>query len=297
VGPPYQSASGGDSRGSFLWNMTITSTTRSKHPYCKNLTRRSIRDCHNLEQAGLSTNTLAVFSNQWAADVARASYSFDERKLRVIPYGANLFTTPDAGDIAQFLSRRYARKCELLFVGLNWECKEAQIAIEATSVLRKRGIDARLTLVGCLPPRGFSLPEYVTITGKIDKTTQEGQDVLTALYAQSHFLILPTRADCAAISLAEASAHGVPSLSTNVGGNSTLVKNGVNGHLFPLEAEPAEYALQLLGNSGLYSAMCWSSFKRFQAELNWDVAVSRLMTEINTVLQPVGGQYECSPAS
>ena len=144
------------------------------------------------------------------------------------------------------------------------------------------------------------MPDYVTITGKIDKTTQEGQDALAALYAQSHFLILPTRAECAAISLAEASAHGVPSLSTDVGGNSTLVKNGVNGRLFPVEAEPAdyaEYALQLLSDSRLYSAMCWSSFERFQTELNWDVAVSRLMAEINTVLQPAGGQYECSPAS
>jgi glycosyltransferase involved in cell wall biosynthesis len=285
---------------SIFWGDTTVAGVMNEYPYYKNLTKRSIRDCHNSEQAALDTSTLAVFSNQWAADVARASYSFDERKLRVIPYGANLLTTPDADDIAQFLSRRHARECELLFVGLNWERKGAQIAIETTSVLRKRGIDAHLTLVGCVPPHGFSVPDYVTITGKIDKTTQEGQDALAALYAQSHLLILPTRAECAAISLAEASAHGVPSLSTDVGGNSTLVKNGVNGHLFPLEAEPADYAgyaLQLLGDSRKYSAMCWNSFERFQAELNWDVAVSRLMTEINTVLQPTGGQYECSPAS
>jgi glycosyltransferase involved in cell wall biosynthesis len=285
---------------SIFWGDTTVAGVLNKYPYYKNLTKRSIRDCHNSEQAALTTSKLAVFSNQWAADVACASYSFDESKLRVIPYGANLLTTPDVDDIAQFLRRRHARECELLFVGLDWERKGAQVAIEATSVLRTRGIDAHLTLVGCVPPRGFSLPEYVTITGRIDKTTQEGQNVLTALYAQSHLLILPTRAECAAVALAEASAHGVPSLSTNVGGNSTLVKNGVNGHLFPLEAEPAdyaEYALQLLGDSRLYSAMCWSSFERFQAELNWDVAVSRLMTEINTVLQPVGGQYECSPAS
>ena len=285
---------------SVFWGDTTVAGVLDRYPYYKNLTKRSIRDCHHLEQAALDTSTLAVFSNQWAADVARASYSFDERKLRVIPYGANLLTTPDADDIAQFLSRRHARECDLLLVGLNWERKGAQIAIEATSVLRKRGIDAHLTLVGCVPPHGFSVPDYVTITGKIDKTTQQGQDALAALYAQSHFLILPTRAECAAISLAEASAYGVPSLSTDVGGNSTLVKNGVNGHLFPLEAEPAdyaEYALRLLDNSRLYSAMCRSSFERFQAELNWDVAVSRLMTEINTVLQPTGGHYECSPAS
>lgn len=283
---------------SIFWADTTVAGVLGKYPYYKNLTKRSIRDCHNLEQAALNTSALAVFSNQWAADVACASYSFDQRKLRVIPYGANLFKTPAADDIAQFLPRRRAKECELLFVGFDWERKGAQIAIEVSSVLRARGIDARLTLVGCVPPRGLRLPAYVTVTGRIDKSTREGQNMLEALYEQSHFLILPTRADCAAVSLAEASAYGLPSLSTDVGGNSTLVKNGINGHLFPLEAEPAEYAeyaFRLLGDSSGYSAMCWNSFKRFQSELNWDVAVSRFMTEINTLLQLTGGQYECAP--
>jgi glycosyltransferase involved in cell wall biosynthesis len=160
-------------------------------------------------------------------------------------------------------------------------------------------VNARLTMVGCVPPPGISLPQYVTTIGKIDKAKEVEQNVLTALYMQSRFLILPSRAESAAVSLAEASSHGVPSVSTDVGGNSSLVKNGVNGPLFPLEAPGADYvnyALQLLGDECIYSEICWSSFKRYQSELNWDVAASRLMREISVELQLAGGQYACSPA-
>ena len=283
-----------------FWGDTTVAGVIGQYSYYRNVTARSLRDCHTLEQAALRSSTLAIFSNQWAADVARSHYSFDERKLRVIPYGANLFTIPDSGDIAHFLTLRSRRECELLFVGLDWKRKGAEIAVEATSILRRMGVDAHLTLVGAVPPPSYVLPDYVTLTGRIDKSTPEGQSELAALYARAHFMILPTRAECAAVSLAEASAHGVPSLSTDVGGNRTLVLDGVNGHLFPLEADAAsyaEFAFRLLASPNQYSSMCWNSFERFQSELNWDVAVYRLMTEIDTVLQANGGTYACSRAS
>jgi glycosyltransferase involved in cell wall biosynthesis len=285
---------------SIFWGDTTVAGVLDRYPYYKKLTKKSIRDCHKLEQAALNSSSLAIFSNQWAADVACANYSFDQRKVKVIPYGANLFDAPAADEVAECLSQRRARECELLFVGLDWERKGAQIAIDATSALRARGVSAHLTTVGCVPPFGVNLPAYVTVAGRIDKASEVGQKALAELYKRSHFLILPSRAECAAVSLAEASAHGVPSLSTNVGGNSTLVKNGVNGHLFPLEASGVDYAdymLQLLGNYPTYSTMCWSSFERYQAKLNWDVAASRFVAETSIELQLGGGQYACSPAS
>jgi len=285
---------------SVFWGDTTVAGVLNSYPYYKRLTKRSIRHCHDLEQAALNSSALAIFSNQWAADVACTNYAFDQRKVRVIPYGANLFNKLNANDIAECVRRRDERDWELLFVGVDWERKGAQIAVDMTSVLRARGVNVRLTLVGCSPPRTVSLPEYVTVIGKLDKTTPRGQTLLSSLYKQSHLFVLPTRAECAAVSLSEASAHGLPSLSTDVGGNSTLIKNGVNGHLLPLEAGAVDYAecaLQLLSDSRKYSEMCWNSFERFQAELNWDVAVSKLIAELNNVLELTDGQYACSRAS
>jgi glycosyltransferase involved in cell wall biosynthesis len=285
---------------SIFWGDTTVAGVIDQYRYYKDVTKRSLSHCHKLEQAALNSCSLAIFSNHWAADVARRNYSFDERKLRVIPYGANLFTTPEPGDVDACIKHRDSRRYELLFVGVDWQRKGAQIAIDAVAAMRALGAEARLTLVGCVPPPGFSLPPYVTLVPKVDKSTQTGQSVLTQLYAQSHLLILPSRAECAAVSLAEASTYAVPSLSTDVGGNSTLVKNGVNGYLFPLEAGPAdyaEYALELLSDPDRYAAMCWTSYERARAELNWDVAVSRLTEEMSAVMQLAGRPYEYSPAS
>lgn len=285
---------------SIFWGDTTVAGVLDRYPYYKKLTRRSISDCHRLEQAALDSCSLAVFSSQWAADVACSSYAVEEQKVRVIPYGANLATRLNSAGIAACLLRRDERDWELLFVGVEWERKGAQIAVDTTSALRARGISARLTLVGCLPPRGASLPDYVTVIGRMDKASLKGQALLSSLYMQSHLLILPSRAECAAVSIAEASAHGLPTLSSDVGGNATLVKDSVNGYLLPLEAGPADYAdcaAAILGNSAEYATLCWSSFERYQAELNWDVAVSRLMTEIYGVLNITDDQYECSQAS
>jgi glycosyltransferase involved in cell wall biosynthesis len=285
---------------SVFWGDTTVAGVLDNYPYYTRLNRRSVKDCHELEAAALSSCMLAVFSNQWAADVACANYTFDQRKVRVIPYGANLLSRLNADDIATCISRRETNAWELIFVGLDWYRKGAPIAIDAAAVMRARGANVRLTLVGCVPPRTVNLPEYVTVVGRIDKATQKGRALLSALYRQSHLLILPSRAECAAVSLSEASAHGVPSLSTNVGGNSTLIQNGVNGYLLPLEAgasEYAEHALQLLGDPSRYSAMCWSSFERFQTELNWDVAVLRFLAELKDVLGLTDKEYACSRAS
>ena len=285
---------------SIFWADTTVAGMLNRYPYYMRLTKGSIRDCHSVEQQALDSCALAVFSSQWGADVACASYDVDRRKIRVIPYGANLFTRLNAADIATFLRRRDESEWELLFVSVDWEPKGTQIAVDTTTALRARGINARLTLVGCLPPRTISLPDYVTVIGRIDRSTLKAQALLSALYMQAHLLILPGHAECVAVFLAEASAHGVPSLTTNVGGNATLVRDGVNGYLLPLEAGPTDYAhyvLQLLADPAKYAALCWSSFQRFQTELNWDVAVSRLIAEIDSVLNPTDRQYACSKAS
>jgi glycosyltransferase involved in cell wall biosynthesis len=285
---------------SIVWADTMSTEVRDRYLGYKHIAKRSIKECHSSEQAVLSSCTLVVFTNQWAADVACESYSFDQRKVRVIPYGANLLSTLTKEEIAECLNRRDAREYELLFVGPDWKRKGAQIAIDTTSVMRAHGVNVHLTLVGCVPPPAVSLPEYVTVIKKIDKSTPRGHALLASLYMQSHLLILPNWAETCAGALSEASAYGVPSLCTRLGGNGTFIKNGMNGQLFPLDAgatDYAEYALELLGDPQKYTAMCWSSFERFQTDLNWDVAVSRLIAEMKKVLPTASEAYACTRAS
>jgi glycosyltransferase involved in cell wall biosynthesis len=54
-----------------------------------------------------------------------------------------------------------------------------------------------------------------------------------ATFGQMVF-VLPTQADCVPVVLTEASAYGLPILSTAVGGVSTIGEDKVNGRVFPL---------------------------------------------------------------
>ena len=58
----------------------------------------------------------------------------------------------------------------------------------------------------------------------------------------THLLFVPTRADCTPIVFCEANAFGIPVITTDTGGVSSIIKNGENGFAFPLDATPDEYA-------------------------------------------------------
>jgi glycosyltransferase involved in cell wall biosynthesis len=71
---------------------------------------------------------------------------------------------------------------------------------------------------------------------------------------------------------AEANAYGVPVISTDTGGVSGVVREGVNGYLLPRGAQSGQFA-QLIWNiwsdEGRYMELRLSSRKQFEDILNW----------------------------
>ncbi|MFM6811314.1 MAG: glycosyltransferase [Dolichospermum sp.] len=84
------------------------------------------------------------------------------------------------------------------------------------------------TLVGCQPNLDENLPDFVKVLGFIPKSTSEGKNKIYQLIADSHLLILPSIADCSPIVFCEANSLGVPCISRNVGGISTIIKDNLN---------------------------------------------------------------------
>jgi len=252
------------------------------------LSRGTIAQCHRTEQLALSSCDVAIFSSQWAANVARRNYAIAQEKVRVITYGANVLDAPNEEEIRSFIARRSRKTIRMLLIGANWQRKGVDQAIEVTSAMRKRGLDAHLDVLGCLPPAQYRLPEYVSILGKFSKATKEGRSQFAELIGTSHLLILPTVAECAAVVLAEASAFGVPVLATDVGGNSSLVYAGINGSLFPLDAAPKQWAMEgeRLAGSGwaAYEEVAWRAARFFSKELSWERSVTRFETVVQDLL-------------
>jgi glycosyltransferase involved in cell wall biosynthesis len=173
-----------------------------------------------------------------------------------------------------------------LFLGVDWERKGGDIALQVAEQLNDLGLDTELTVVGCEPIVEGSLPKFVKSLGFISKSTIAGKERLDRLIAESHFLILPSRAECYGVVFCEANSFGVPCISRKVGGIPTIIKPNVNGNLFDLNANISEYCnyiYRLFTNYSDYKNLALSAFHEYESRLNWGVAgqkVKQFLTEI-----------------
>lgn len=98
-------------------------------------------------------------------------------------------------------------------------------------------------------------------------------------------MILPTRVECSGIVFNEASGFGVPTFTTDTGGISNYVKNGVNGYRLPLSATGEEFADKLeeiIQNDELPSLSA-NAKKVYEESNSWDAwgkKINVLMDEI-----------------
>ncbi len=261
-----------------FWGDTTVAGVLGKYPAYLNVSASTIEQAHKVEQEALNAANLAIFSNQWAADVAVDAYSVEAEKVHVITYGANLVSRPSEAEVEASIAARPQGSIDLLLLGTSWYRKGVDLAIEVVTELRRRGHQATLTVAGCESPPGYHPLEYVKVLGMIPKSSPEGLKQLTDLLLQSHVFLLPTRADCAAVVLAEASAYGLPVVTSDVGGNASLVAKGRNGYLLPIEAPIAEWAQaveRIVKDRSSYEAFARNTYRYFVAELSWESSVSK----------------------
>jgi glycosyltransferase involved in cell wall biosynthesis len=243
----------------------------------------SIKNGHKMEQMALSNCRMAIYSSEWAANTALKNYDVSPEKVKVVPFGANINCERSSQDIRRLALQKSDVICKLLFLGVDWYRKGGDMAVAVAKSLIKRGIRTELHDAGCDPPG--SLPHFVHRHGFLSKKTKEGSEKLDALLSESHFLILPSRAECAAIVFCEASSYGLPSLATDVGGITTFVRNGRNGRTFSLDESPekyCDYIETLMSSRELYAALALSSFLEYSERLNWATAgqqVHKLITK------------------
>ena len=185
------------------------------YPAFSNLCAKTIRDGNRMEQLALSKCRLAIYSSDWAANTAIQNYDVDPKKIKVVPFGANLICSHSLQNISSIITNKKFEVCRLLFVGMDWFRKGGDVAVAVAERLNEKGIRTELHIVGVHPPRVPA--NFVFCHGFISKKTEDGMNRLKSLMTESHFLILPSRAECFGVVFAEASAFGLPSLSTKVG--------------------------------------------------------------------------------
>ena len=258
-----------------LWTDTTLDLLIDFYPYLSNLCQETITNIQAMERVALNKCKLVLYTSEWAAQAAIKTYGIEPSKVKVLPWGVNVECDRTINDINSILKSRVLNPCKLLFIGVDWIRKGGNIALEVAKELNKTGLNAELTIVGCEPIVNEPLPHFVSSLGYIDKSTTEGNEKINKLFAESHFLILPTLADCSPVVLAEANSFGVPCISTNIGGIPTIIKDNLNGKVFPLNASISEYCtyiVNLFSNYSEYKKLALSSFNDYQVRLNWSSA-------------------------
>lgn len=255
------------------------------YPEFQKLAGASVRAGNVLEQHALNRASLAIYASEWAARSAMSDYGADPAKVSVVPFGANMPADYDPAEIERIIEQRGRDVCRLLFVGVDWERKGGDLALAITSRLHDAGVRAELTIVGATPDIPAAMRDIARAAGFIPKDTTYGKSTMERLFAASHFLLLPTRAERFGIVMAEASSFGLPSIASDVGGIPGVIREGVNGFMFPLESivdDAARRIAELWGNRERYDALCRSALDESRARLNWDVAgreIVRLFSE------------------
>lgn len=175
-------------------------------------------------------DVLLMLGSMWRDLVASYGYSGD---IRIVPpmYRNSI------RDVAASFVRKYSEN-ELagLFVGHVGPGKGVVDLMHAVSVLRARGVDIRITIVGpaqfegdwekvCEVRTRLGLDQYIEMTGPL-----EGEALYGQFRAASYFL-LPSHFEGLPIVLFEAGLFGLPVITTPVGAIRDLVAHDKNGLL------------------------------------------------------------------
>ncbi len=239
------------------------------YPYFSNLAKYNVGEGIELDKKAFQKFAHCMLASEWNKNSAVNDYGIDADKISVVPCGANLDNIPAVSE----LNLNASGQCRLLFLGVEWDRKGGDIALETFRLLKRKGMNPHLHIIGCVPPKDIAKEKDVVVIPFLDKNKPEDFQQLHKILLQTDFLLLPTRAECAGVVFSEASAYGIPSITTDTGGVSTYVRNGINGFALPLQAGADAYAEkinQLLSDKQAMESLKQSARNYYEEKLNWD---------------------------
>lgn len=242
------------------------------------------KETHLIENLAIEHCTKIITASTASAETIANKYPSSLRKIEIVPFGANFDTYPNQEDIVNILKKKTFKTCKILFIGVEWKRKGAQLVVDTVKLLHNQGFPIELHLVG-LKEIPIELEPYMINHGFISKMKHDGLNKLYTLYSQCHFLFVPSYAEAYGLVFCEASAYGVPSISHAIGGIQTIIKNDINGYLFEIGTKPevfGNYIKKTFKNKNEYEKLAMRSFNRFQETLNWNASGKKLINIMST---------------
>jgi glycosyltransferase involved in cell wall biosynthesis len=227
-----------------------------------------------LEAAAARRCTGLIFSSKWATDEAQRLYEVPPEKLHVQPMGANWYPKESTAELAAIIEARPSDALRLLFVGKDWDRKGGPLALAIARGLKEAGLaNLRLHIVGGNPEIPADLQEIVEVHGLLKASDPADGEKLKRLFLESHFLVVPTRAECFGVVFAEAHAFGLPSVSRAIHAVPSIIQDGETG-ILQAENDPASSyvarIMTLAKDRQAYLRMAHAARARYESTLNWE---------------------------
>ncbi len=220
------------------------------------LSNYGVRESKNVEYKSLENYTRIFYSSDWTLLSTASHYPHYKDKLRRINFSSNLLQQ----ELVQLSLPKTLEKIKLLSVGTDYHRKGMDLSQQLAEKL------------GCnLLVIGTSL--------KLSKENKEEVSKLIDFYKSSHFLIQLSRADCTPIVINEANSFGLPVITTNVGGISSQINNGVNGYMVKNVKEAHQKIKEICSDPKAYLKLRRTSFKHYVQNLSWDKFEDTIIAE------------------
>lgn len=223
-----------------------------------------------LEKRAVANTDAIIVASKWCADSLKNDLDTPMDKVNVIEYGANI----DEDDLIRNDTTKRNDIIEILFLGVEWERKGGDLAVQTINWLNHNNVNARLNIVGIreLPAEVKSNP-YVVSYGFLNKNIPSDYKLLCDIIAKCHIELLPTKAEAAGIAFAEAAAYGIPCFTHDTGGVGNYVINGINGYRLPLGSTAEDFGrcIKKVWDKGEIQTLSAYSIELYKSTLNWNV--------------------------
>jgi glycosyltransferase involved in cell wall biosynthesis len=189
-----------------------------------------------MNQAAFNAAAALVTWSEWARASLIDDYGTDPAKIRVLAPGA----AADYFAIGERRAPRHAPGTNVLFVGGDFERKGGPLLLDAIADLLGSSCELHVVTAQKLTPR-----PHVVVHNNVGPNSPE----LLRLFAAADLFVLPSNAECLAVVLMEATAAGLPIITTDVGALAEAVSLPYSGLVVP-PGDPAALrgALEALVN-------------------------------------------------
>jgi glycosyltransferase involved in cell wall biosynthesis len=267
---------------------TTADLINKSYPKFIHRSRAYKRACEHIDRIALQKCTVFAPCSNRTAISAIGFYELDDEKVRVVEFGAHVL--PD--DTRIHVDAPSKEHIELVVVAADPIRKRLDLCMEVADELHRRGWMVTLNYIGPKVPEASRNPR-VEWHGRLQLNDSDDRKKHCEILMRSHWMLLPSLAEAFGIAPCEAAHFGRPSVVTDVGGLSTVIKNGVTGSVLPIEAPASRYAdaIELYSNEEAdYMTMSDAALVRAKQCLNWESWASRMN---NIFVEVIEGENEC----